>query len=248
MRERHVPTHRQIRVAGIGPETHLEHHPRVSEVVVQDLGQLREMPSVPLLHTHGVCVELLVQNVQASDTLDDHGVHLVGREFQFVPRERMRQTQTCRIDLCGDQVRYQRGQVLADRAVHLLGRRVGEDLEGEARQLTDGVSKLGVGDDERRLGLVFELVQQVGKHRRYLAVGQGRGFVEGRDGIFEFLQRPTSAADPCGTVWCFPAPAYRELLELERFHGSLDRVEVLFAVLQQLLVFGFEKRITGAVA
>jgi hypothetical protein len=39
---------------------------------------------------------------------------------------------------------------------------------------------------------------------------------------------------------------YRELLELEGINGSLDRVHVLVAILEKLLVVRLEERIAGA--
>jgi hypothetical protein len=145
------------------------------------------VPSVPLLDSHGVGVELLVQHVQAGNGLDDHRVHLVGRELELVARQRMRQTEACAVDLRGDQVGDEGGHVLADGAVDLLGGGVGDGLEGEAGQVADGGAELGVGDGEGGLGLVLELVEQIGEHGRDLAIGEGGGLVERGDGILEFL-------------------------------------------------------------
>ena len=47
----------------------------------------REVPSVPLLHPHGVRVDLLVELVEEADGLYHHRVHLVRREFELVPRQ-----------------------------------------------------------------------------------------------------------------------------------------------------------------
>ena len=40
---------------------------------------------------------------------------------------------------------------------------------------------------------------------------------------------------------------YRKLLELEGIDGALDRVHILVAILEQLLVVRLEERIAGAV-
>lgn len=197
---------RKIGFAGICAESHLEHDLGVRKVVVEDLGELGKVPSVPLLDSHGVCVELLVENIETGNALDDHGVDLIGRELELVAREGMRKTEAGRIHLGGDEVGNERGHVLADRAVYILGRRVGHELQREARDLGDGVGELGVGNSHcsrlatvqqsrnsaqertRGLGLVLELLQQVGQHRADLAVGEGRGLVESCDGILELLE------------------------------------------------------------
>lgn len=41
----------------------------VSNVVGHNLGHLGEVPAIPLTHTHGVCVELLVQIIQQTNSL-----------------------------------------------------------------------------------------------------------------------------------------------------------------------------------
>lgn len=51
------------------------------------------MPAVPLAETHHVVVELLVQIVQQRYRLDDHRVHLVHRELEFVAGESVRESQ-----------------------------------------------------------------------------------------------------------------------------------------------------------
>ena len=63
---------------------HLQNDLRVLDVVQHDLLHLGEVPAVPLLHTHRVDVDLLVQLVQQADGLDDHRVHLIRAELQLV--------------------------------------------------------------------------------------------------------------------------------------------------------------------
>jgi hypothetical protein len=136
----------QISVLGVCAESHLQDDLGVGEVVVQDPGKLGEVPSVPLLHAHGVCVELLVENVETGDRLDDHGVDLIGRELELVTGERVRETEAGRVHLSGNQIGNERSHVLADSAIDVLGRRVGDGLDGQAGDLGDRVGELGVRD------------------------------------------------------------------------------------------------------
>lgn len=91
-----------------------------------------------------------------------HSVHFIRRELELVTRERMRKTQTCGIDLGGLQIRHERRQMLPDSSVDITSARcIGDDLQGEARQLGNGVSELRVGHSQRGLGLVLEAVQKL---------------------------------------------------------------------------------------
>lgn len=65
----------------------------VDEVVSDDLGEFGEVPAVPLPQPHHVVVDLLIQVVQQRDGLDDHRVHLLRRELEFVPGESVGHTQ-----------------------------------------------------------------------------------------------------------------------------------------------------------
>lgn len=80
---------RQISVAGICAESHFEDNFGVGEVVVENLGKLGEVPAVPLLDAHGIGVELLVEDVEAGNALDDHGIDLVGGELELVAGKRV---------------------------------------------------------------------------------------------------------------------------------------------------------------
>lgn len=136
----------QIGVLGVCAETHLQNDLGVGEIVVQDPGKLGEVPSVPFLDAHGVCVELLVENVETGNRLDDHGVDLIGRELKLVTGERVRKTEAGRVHLSGDQIGDERGHVLADGAVDILGGGVGDGLDRQAGNLGDGVGELGVSN------------------------------------------------------------------------------------------------------
>jgi len=74
----------KICIAGICAESHLEHNLGKGKIVIEDLGEFGEVPAVPLLDAHGIGVELLVENVEAGNALDDHGVDLVGGELELV--------------------------------------------------------------------------------------------------------------------------------------------------------------------
>lgn len=233
---------RQIGVLGVCAEAHLEDNLGVGKVVVQDLGELGEVPAVPFLDAHGVCVQLLVEDIETGNGLDDHGVDLLGRELELVTGERVGKTEAGRVHLGGDQVGDERGHVLADGTVDILGGGVGDGLDGEAGDLCDGVGELGVSDSHCRLlalrnsshvrvamrtgclGLVLELLQQVAEHGADLAVGEGRGLVERGDGALEL----------------------GELLQLQRLDNGRDILAELIALAEQLLVLGLEQSITRA--
>lgn len=76
----------------------------------------------------------------------------------------------------------------------------------------------------RCLGLVLELLQQVAEHGADLAVGEGRGFVEGSHGALKL----------------------GELLQLQRLDDGRDILAELVALAEQLLVLGLEQGITRA--
>jgi hypothetical protein len=137
---------REISLSRVCAEAHLQHNLGVREVVVQNLGKLGKVPSVPLLHSHGICVELLVKDIETGDTLDDHGVDLIGRELELVSGERMRKTEAGRVHLSRDKLGNEGRHVLADGTVDILGRRVGDELEGESGNLRNRVGELGIGN------------------------------------------------------------------------------------------------------
>jgi len=233
---------RQISVLGVCAETHLEDNLGVGEVVVQDPGKLREVPAIPFLDAHSVCVQLLVKDVETGNGLDNHSIDLVRRKLELVTGEGVRKTQAGRVHLGGDQVRDERGHMLSDSTVDILGRGVGDGLDREARELRDGVGELGVGDSHCRLlvfrnfchkwiamrtrclGLVLEFLQQVAEHGADLAVGEGSGFIQRGDGTVEL----------------------GELLQLQRLDNSRDILAELISLAEQLLVLGLEQSITRA--
>ena len=59
-------------------------HLRKGDVVGDDLAHLGEMPSEPFSQSHGVVVQLFVEVIEQGYRLNDHRVHFVGGELQFV--------------------------------------------------------------------------------------------------------------------------------------------------------------------
>ncbi|KAL1836320.1 hypothetical protein VTK73DRAFT_5092 [Phialemonium thermophilum] len=147
---------------GVGAHAHGQDDLGVQQVAREDLGQLGEVPAVPLAYAHGVGVELLVQVVEQGDGVHDHDVDLVGRELELVARQRVRQAQRHLLEVLGQHARDQVGEVGADGAEQVVGRRVGDGLDVEVGQLDDGVAQLLLGHGQGDLLLVLELVEQAG--------------------------------------------------------------------------------------
>ena len=55
----------------------------VGDVLGDDLGHFGKVPPIPLLDSHRVDVDLLVEVVEQGDGLHDHRVDLVGRELEL---------------------------------------------------------------------------------------------------------------------------------------------------------------------
>lgn len=87
----------EVEIVRVATNSHLQDRFAVLDVVQHDLLHLREVPAVPLFHTHRVDVDLFVQLVQQTDRLHDHRVHLVRAEFQLVAAQAVRQTQNHRM-------------------------------------------------------------------------------------------------------------------------------------------------------
>lgn len=56
----------------------------VDDVISCNFSQLREVPSVPLLQSHGIVVELFVKIFEEGDSLDDHSVDLIRGEGELI--------------------------------------------------------------------------------------------------------------------------------------------------------------------
>ena len=60
------------------PLTHRSDYFGVRDVVHNDLGHLREVPSIPFLDPHSVDINLLIQVVEQRNSLHHHSVDFVG--------------------------------------------------------------------------------------------------------------------------------------------------------------------------
>lgn len=190
----------QVRVGEVLAHTGGQDDLGVGDVVVEDLGQLGEMPAVPLLDAHHEDVELLVEVVEQGHGVDDHDVDLVGRELELVARQRVRQTQghgleASLVDI-GDQARH----VLANTTENLTGSGAGASGDGSqvvARQLRKGVAQnLVLNQDRRLLRLLLDLVQQLGQDRGDLAIDELVELGDGLDGAVPLLEQVE--LDPVG--------------------------------------------------
>mmetsp|Transcript_11644 Transcript_11644/g.43408 ORF Transcript_11644/g.43408 Transcript_11644/m.43408 type:complete len:250 (+) Transcript_11644:841-1590(+) len=132
----------EVHIGAVGAHAHLPHAACVLDGVVDDLLHLREVPAVPLLRAHGVGVDLLVEVVQQAHRLHNHGVHLVRRELQLVPAERVRQAQLHRPHGVRLHRRQQRLHLVANAAIELQNRRAVH--AADAQLLLDHAAQLGV--------------------------------------------------------------------------------------------------------
>ena len=87
----------EVEVVRVATNSHLQDRFAVLDIVQHDLLHLREVPAIPLFHTHRVDVDLLVQLVQQTDRLHNHRVHLVCAELQLVATQAVRKTQDHRM-------------------------------------------------------------------------------------------------------------------------------------------------------
>ena len=85
------------------------------------VAHLGEVPPVPFLNPHRVSVDLLVQLVQQADSLDDHGVDLIGGELELVAGEGVGEAE-------GHGLEVGRGDLVGHKGLHVLAD-AAEDLE-----------------------------------------------------------------------------------------------------------------------
>lgn len=90
------------------------------------------------LDTHRVNVDLLVQVVKEGNSLDDHGVNLVGGELELETRHGVTETEGHGVQILLLNTAQQRGELLSDTTVQVLGGGVGQD--GDGKSLLDGGS------------------------------------------------------------------------------------------------------------
>ena len=91
------------------------------------------------LDPHGVNVDLLVEIVEESNGLNDHGIDLVGRELELVSRKGVRETEFHGGEIARVDVTEEGGKLLTDSTVKILGSRVGNDRDS-LELLLDGTS------------------------------------------------------------------------------------------------------------
>ena len=156
-------------------------------VVADNALHFGEMPSVPLLDAHGVRVDFLVEFVQESHRLNDHGVDLIGGKLEFVSPQGMGQAQ-----LHGPNVRPRHPaavvavgfleefvHVSPDAAEEFVGFGIVHDAEAGDGILETGRQGL-VGHGETGF-VFFELfLDKALEGFAYLSLHAGRG---GRDGV-----------------------------------------------------------------
>ena len=57
---------------------------RIGEVIDNDLGHFGEMPTIPFLNTHSISIKFLIEIIQKSNGLNNHGINLIRGEFELI--------------------------------------------------------------------------------------------------------------------------------------------------------------------
>lgn len=200
----------EVQVVRVLAETHLQNYLRVLDVVQNDLLHLGEVPAVPLLHTHRVDVDLLVQLVQKTDGLDDHRVYLIGTELQLVtttqfasarlPAETVRQTQNHRVHvLVGNRIQ-QRVHLVADSTHELVHTAVVNAFNiqfvlDQTRQL-----RIGHGEFILQLRLHNRLLQKLAEVVVQRTIHQSRSSSQRLRGVLELLEIDELQTIPCSSL------------------------------------------------
>lgn len=111
------------------------------------------------LDPHGIYIDFLIKVIEQSNSLDNHSVHLVGREFELVARERVTETKGHSCEVCFvDVFAEQAGKGLSDASEHFLCGRVADNLEFHL--FGNGppcAAQLQVSDSDICLGLAWAL-------------------------------------------------------------------------------------------
>ena len=153
------------------------------------------MPSIPLLDTHGISVDLLIQLVEKADSLDDHGVDLIGRELELVPGKRMGQTELHSTEIGTTNATglviaglHELVHVAADATEKLRGLGVVNDA---ARKLVlDARGQSLVSDGEAFPALLLQLLLEEGfQGLVHLTLDASRGSRNGIGGVRKGLER-----------------------------------------------------------
>jgi len=155
-------------------------------VLIQTKERTWKVPSIPLLDAHGVSVDLLIQLIEKADSLNYHGVDLIGGELELVTGERMGQaklhgakvstTYTSGVITAG---LHELVHVAADATEQLGGLGVVDDA---ARELIfDAGGQCLISDGEAFCPLLFELLLEKGfKRLVHLSLNTSGG---GRNGV-----------------------------------------------------------------
>lgn len=143
------------------------------------------MPAIPFLYSHGIGIEFLVEVVKKSDGLNNHGINLFGRKFQFVSANRVSKTEGHGGKISVGKTRKKVGKVLTNSTEKIQRVGVGNNIELETRELVDSVTKLRISDNEVVLLVILKLFKQIGKLFRNLTFNNRVDFFEGRGGGVE---------------------------------------------------------------
>ena len=164
------------------------HNLSVDQVIRYNLGHLGEVPAIPLLQSHCVVVDLLIQVIQQGDGLDDHDVDLLGRELELVPGETVSNTQSHHLQLILIIDIEQVGQIESDDPHELLNALVLLARDPEA--ISDKLTELLVGHSDAVPHLLLDniLVQELGQGFGDFALHELGDALEGICRAFELME------------------------------------------------------------
>ncbi|KAI6768706.1 hypothetical protein HG531_010895 [Fusarium graminearum] len=241
---------RKVAVGNVGAHANSENDASVGQVVVKNLGHLGEVPSVPLLGSHGVNVELLVEVVKELDSLDDHGVDLIGRELELVARHGVRKTQSHAVKVllkqAGDEVGHLASN--ASEKIHSVGARDRGDVK--IGQVGNSCAKLHVGNSDRSLLLGLEVVEELGEKLGDLALLERGSLFESGSGTVELdklleLEPVRQDGVSCAYWRKFSQMKNVQNLHFDDLFGSA-KLSSEFLVLEHLLVGSLEQAIAAS--
>lgn len=159
----------------------------VGDVILEDFGKFGKMPAIPFPAAHDVVVEFLVEVVKETDGLNDHGVHFVGRELEFVAAEGVGETQGHGSHFAGVKGADEGVRLATDAAHELLDGGVGN--AGDAELFFDGVAELGVGDEKLLVDVLGDkLFEELFKGFGNFAFDGGCGSAESVGGVKKFFK------------------------------------------------------------
>jgi len=124
-------------------------------VVVDNLGQLGEVPRVPLTNAHSEGVEVLVELVEKGNTVDDHVIGLVHVELDLGTGVRVTETEDSLGVVFLGKCLEEASKVETDTTDELQNSVVA--LTVDSQRLLDNVSNLVIDNSQRMLGLLTGL-------------------------------------------------------------------------------------------